>query len=723
MTAIVVVSLLLAVLLLRFYRLSEMPPGIQSDEGPDGVYALQVLDGKHSIFFPEKGSGREAIGVYAVAIATHFLGRTLLGFHVPTALASSGTVFVVFWLGQLLYGRDEETGQPLPWRGLLVGSAGAGLMAVSVSQTFLARAGLRANYLPLFISLSFALLWWAWPSRDRPGAFWWKVALAGACAGLLQHTYLGARITPILFLLLGLSFLLPFRTTLGSSALSVLVKRYLPWVGLFAGVAGLVAAPLLIYFAQLPEDFLIRSRQLWIFHEGQGNPFGAFLRNAWEHILLLGFRGDQHYRYNFAGQAMLNPWQTSFFWIGVVVAAYNWQRNSATRLLLLWLGVLILPAMLADTKGEGPNSLRIIGAAPAIYLLVGSGMWESYRFVRTRRLVMKWRGRPVLPSNDAAFAAVGTAVVTIFILVQGVITYRSFFEEWAGNPAFDRAYHAEWTEAAEVLSERQSEEETVYIIPYPLHNEHFGSEHFGFEYLYQGAAPAHILAATTPNILAQKVEAVLSAEGNFTSVAFVDWDNQLVGGDARAEEHVIAFLEKYGRQLPVEDYFNFDIHTFANLSLEAPWTFYDHLHPLTIHFDKGISLNGYAVGQSEAQLPSQRNIHKGRIQPTWVALQWQTAPGLDVDYSVSLRLYDVEGGLVSQQDFVLKNARPLTTSLWTAGEPVDTLSYFDLPAELLPGDYEIRLVVYDFETKEPTVELGVWKPESVLAHLQLQSPE
>ena len=39
----IVLALVLAVWLLRFYRLSELPPGIQSDEGADGVYALQVL--------------------------------------------------------------------------------------------------------------------------------------------------------------------------------------------------------------------------------------------------------------------------------------------------------------------------------------------------------------------------------------------------------------------------------------------------------------------------------------------------------------------------------------------------------------------------------------------------------------------------------------------------------------------------------------------------------
>ncbi len=40
-------------------------------------------------------------------------------------------------------------------------------------------------------------------------------------------------------------------------------------------------------------------------------------------------------------------------------------------------------------------------------------------------------------------------------------------------------------------------------------------------------------------------------------------------------------------------------------------------------------------------------------------------------------------------------------------------------SEFPPGDYELRLVVYDFETLKPAVELGVWEPETVLTSLQL----
>jgi len=225
----ILLTLTLAVFLLRFQRLSELPPGLYFDEGIHGADALQVLRGEHRVFFAHEDDGLEGMIAYTIALTTTFLGRTLLAVRLPTALASAGTVFVVFWLGQLLFGRDER-GQSTPWRGLIVGGVGAGLMAVSIGQTIIGREALRANFLPLLLSLSLALLWWGWPrsagisassgahvgaaSADRNAgskrrSVWWRIALAGVCAGLLPYSYIAARFTPFLFLFFGLSLLLP----------------------------------------------------------------------------------------------------------------------------------------------------------------------------------------------------------------------------------------------------------------------------------------------------------------------------------------------------------------------------------------------------------------------------------------------------------------------------------------------------------------------------------
>ena len=194
--------LALAVLLLRIQRIDELPIGLHHDEGAHGMDALRVLQGEHAVFFPAN-NGREGLIVYTIALAVSFVGRTMLALRLPTALASAGTVFVVFWLGQLLFGR-EESGRATPWRGLLVGGIGAGLLAMSLGQTIIGRAALRANFLPLLLGVCLLLLWRGWEGRS-----WRRIALAGACAGLLPYTYLAARFAPFLFLFFGLSFFCP----------------------------------------------------------------------------------------------------------------------------------------------------------------------------------------------------------------------------------------------------------------------------------------------------------------------------------------------------------------------------------------------------------------------------------------------------------------------------------------------------------------------------------
>ena len=65
------------------------------------------------------------------------------------------------------------------------------------------------------------------------------------------------------------------------------------------------------------------------------------------------------------------------------------------------------------------------------------------------------------------------------------------------------------------------------------------------------------------------------------------------------------------------------------------------------------------------------------------------------------------------------DARHGRTGRWPEEEPVDTVYYLDIPTDLSPGEYELRLIVYDSATLRPTVEPGVWEGEVALARLRL----
>ena len=611
--------------------------------------------------------------------------------HLPTALGSAGMVFAAFWMGRLLFGREEEGERATPWRGLFVGGVGAGLMVVSVGQTILGRTAYnKTTHMPLLLTLCLGLLWWGWKERS-----WWRVALAGACAGLLPYTYMPARFAPFLFVFFGLSFLPSLRAVSWEK-----VRKELRWAAVFAGVAALVAAPLLVHFALNPEHFFLRSKNLWVFDpvRSQGDPLGTFLINVWDHLSVLGLRGDPHLRQNYSGQPMLNPAEALFFWIGVVVAAWR-RRWPVYRLLLIWLATMMFPAFLAIDP-LAPSTIRMLGAAPAIYLLVGVGVWEAFRFLRERFF-----------RESATRAAIAAgSVISVAILVQGILTYRTYFHKWAFAPEVQAAYFAPWPDVLQALNAQSSRADVLYLFPQ--------YSDYGYEYLYQGAAQVHLFDpnANVPD-LAQEVESVLRDAGELSTVKVVEWirDYSWVGHDARL---VVFLLRKYGRYLGSDEYADLRIHSFTDISLDRPWTFYE-LEPLTVEYDGGIALRGLALGQGAEQMSSRQLFDLGRDRPLWMALRWQTAPGLEVDYAISLRLYNDEGERAHQEDFVPRSRLDLPTGQWWAEEEIDFQTVLAVPADLPAGDYELRLVVYDTETLVPAVEIGVWEAETTLARLRL----
>ena len=735
-TWVILIALALVVVLLRLQRLDEVPAGLNRDEGIDGALALRVLEGEHAVFFPVD-QGREPSAIYALALSTSLLGRNLLAMRLPTALGSAAMVFALFWMGRLLFGRDEG-GQATPWRGLLIGGAGAGLMAVSMSQTIIGRTSYsKITHMPLLLVLCISLLWWGWDgSRNRPPSdgvnadgkqSWWRVALAGVCAGLLPYTYIPARFTPFLFFLFGISFLLPWgglsdrgemsgeQSRLPRRALlAARLRLALPRVVLFAGVAGLVAAPILIHFALHPEHFLMRSSAVWLLREGEGSLIAALLANAWDHLLAFGWRGDPNWRHNFAGRSMLNPVEALFFWLGVGLALWRWQRP-AYRLLLLWLGVLVLPAMLSRDENV-PHFLRMMGATPAVYLLTGAGLWEACQFIWNRATVIPMPAARSLAKVRTPAAILLGGAVGGMILVKSVLTYRTYFQVWAGFPEIYRMNETEWTELAHTLNARPAGNGLVYLVPYEI------SEMFSFKYLYHGGSAADVIPAAMPYVPQEIRRTLLSSDG-LAAVGFIDWKNERTGGDAGAEEHISLLLDKYGSYLGSDEFDNFRIHTYTDLKLDRSWSLYEHLEPLELFYDDGNALAGVAMGQGETQLSALQPASLIANRPVWIALRWQAGAGIAVDSSISLRLHSSGGGMVYQKDAPLLDANHRRTSSWAKEVKVDTLFQIDPPPDLAAGDYELRLVVYDSETLRPAVETGLGKPESVLARLRLAERE
>ncbi|GAB4474218.1 MAG: hypothetical protein Kow00124_13950 [Anaerolineae bacterium] len=82
-----------------------------------------------------------------------------------------------------------------------------------------------------------------------------------------------------------------------------------------------------------------------------------------------------------------------------------------------------------------------------------------------------------------------------------------------------------------------------------------------------------------------------------------------------------------------------------------------------------------------------------------VHLRWEAAAPVDIDYSIFVHLFDVNGGLIAQQDGQPRAGyAPLTT--WQPGVPVDDRRLIVLPESLPPGEYRLFVGMYNWMTGE-----------------------
>jgi hypothetical protein len=705
---LVLVFLAAATYLLRLQRLSVVPPGLFQDEGANGLDALQVLQGHHAVFFPAN-HGREGLVVYGIAALIPLLGRTVLAVRLPTALASAGAVLACFWLGLVLFGDPDRRQGSAGWRrGFFIATAGAGLLAVSLGYNIIGRNAFRANYLPLLLAISMAALWSGFATRQA-----WRLVLAGVTTGLLAYTYIPARFVPLLLLLMGLSFLWP--KPADGARLRSRLRSQLPGLILYMTVAALVAAPILIFFARHPEYLFSRSSALWVFDPAvsHGAPLRAFVQNVLAHVGVLGFVGDGNWRHNFDARPLLNPVESIFFWIGLLVACRNW-RVPAYRLLVLWCFVLLLPAVLA--LDAPPNTLRMIGMAPAVYLLIGVGLWHT-----GRALGRSLQSRAGLAAGPAWVTCGLVMLLAGMVFFRGANTYRVYYALWANRPEVATTYNGEWPQLARTVSAEPADSGSVYLIPI-AHQPDGELYTYGFRYLYQGKVPVHLLQAAEPDLARQMQQRLAEDAGNgsLRRVRVVRWLSGLNwSGDATGRLPFL--LGKYGSYQATEESANYRILTYAAPALDSPWEFYRQMEPLAITYDGGISLQGAALGLHGG---AQGSIHQPLAaplgQPIWVVLDWGAQAAPKAAYRVSLRLRDASGQVAYQLDDDLLNFDHQGSDFWQPGEAAESLHILPIPATLAPGAYDLMLVVYNSQTLTPTVQVGTWQPELVLAHLELR---
>lgn len=384
---------------LRFYKLTDIPPGLYRDEAMDGANALEALETHHfQVFYPED-NGREGLYINVAAAFISVLGNKAWVLRLPAAIFGLLTVLGVYCLAAELFS-------------VPVGLVAAFFIATSTWHVNFSRLAFRAIASPLFLAWALFCLLLAFRHHRMRKPYLALMVLAGVIYALGFYTYIAYRVTPVL-----IGMVLWHYVTVAREQ----GWREDFWKGsvVFALTAILVTSPLVVYFAGNPRAFVGRSAQVSVLRAH--HPFRDTAINTWKTARMLYTAGDGNWRHNYSGRAEVFWPVAIFMTLGLVLAVvrcgFRWRTQDRITygLVLACLVIGALPAILSNESI--PHSLRAIMMVPPIVMLSAIGAralyWESARMVHRRVLQMV------------------TIAVFLALTYEG---WHTYFVLWARNP-------------------------------------------------------------------------------------------------------------------------------------------------------------------------------------------------------------------------------------------------------------------------------------------------
>lgn len=633
------VAVLLVAAAVRFLDLQTAPPGFWYDEGLNGRFARDILAGDLRLFYGD----REGLFFYLLAGAITLGGESVVVLRWPTAAVGVLTVAATFALGRRLLGTP-------------VGLIAAAGLAVSVWHFGVNRFAERVNLLPLGEIITVYCLWRAlYPKKGERSGF--LALLAGIASGLTLYTYLASRFFPLAlggFLLWQLLF---DRQTLRA--------RWSVWP-IVAGVAALVFLPLGLHYLRFPNDFILRSSQVWPYAGLDG---GALLREVARQfgvaMLMFPAAGDANWRHNLAGRPAFDAVAAIALWAGLLrVVTRPWRP--ATALLAIWLVIMLLPSVLAS---DNPHFLRSFGALPPAWLLAAHGaVWLAALVAMTgagRRLVI--------------------AGGVVWFLVVASLAVQTYFGEWRQHPEVLAAFEADVPVGAAAIARLPADlpvYASAWIRPHPAVEYLLGS---GREVRWFSGVDGLALPGDRPAAVA-------------------------LFGPAEVAE---ALLQSLGAQLDATAVIGPDGAPRFRLYRAPPLV----ALPTRATFGEVVALEDIQwEGPRDATgLPV---VEPGRSAPLTLRFRVLASPGRP-DLAFSVRL--MEGGQPRFQD----DSSPYFSGLWQPGERIFAHYLVELPPDAAPGVRVVDLAVYErdgrlLEARGPTGErLG---DRVVVGRLKTPSP-
>jgi len=409
------------------------------------ISAANALDawnasaGHHQVFY-ENNNGREGLFINLIAYSFKFFGPSFAAYKLPGCLIGVLSVLGIFFLA------SEVS------RKKYVGLLSSFLMAISFWMVLFDRMGLRAVLSVMCVTwVSYFFL------KALRTNKWHDYALAGIFLGIGLNSYIAFRLLPIAIVAGVIYKIVLSRRVRGTSVLATICshRKFI----LVIIISAVIVMPLAIYYFHHLDFLTARTSDVSVF--SQSHTLKLLADSTLANLSIFNFYGDPNWRHNFAKLPILDMLQGLLLILGLIIMIrYVFRKqsdlpdeviqNKTNYFYILIVFVLMIgPAVLTNTSGGIPHSLRIIDTAPSMFVIIAIGFSALYEkmkiiFISNKRVVI-----------------VGLVVILSSLALHNALLY---FVRWGQNDQVAHEYAQDYTEVSRFINKEAGQGNRAFIV-------------------------------------------------------------------------------------------------------------------------------------------------------------------------------------------------------------------------------------------------------------------
>jgi 4-amino-4-deoxy-L-arabinose transferase-like glycosyltransferase len=444
---ILLLTIIYFTLLIRLFRIGEIPPSLYSDEVNQGYNAYSILKtghDEHGSFLPISlrsfGDWKPPLQTYMMIPFIPVLGLTEEAVRLPSVIFGTATMLVIYSLIRQIMNKNKKSAK--------LALLSAFLFAISPVSILESRSAMLVSVGLFFLILAIYLFL---KGLKRPVYF----LLSSISFALTVYAYYGLRVVAPLLLM---TLIILYRDRIIRS-----LKFLIP-----AGLTGLILIlPLIIAMRYQPDVVFGRARTVSVFYDQgvklrqwelisqDGLSFAPFFSRLYHNSVTLFGRDiirrflvhfDGNYLFRIGDQSQ--PFQIPNMGIlyladlaGLITGVYALMKlkRSVKVIIISWLVISIIPAALTFMT---PSSNRTYNAIFPFMLITGLGILTIYDFVDRKVIV------PVVA------VIIYSVSLGYFMYQYFLILPRNFAQNWNYG----------WREAVKYVDTISAQYDTVVVL-------------------------------------------------------------------------------------------------------------------------------------------------------------------------------------------------------------------------------------------------------------------